>query len=493
MRPGRIVALVIGSILVLPAVALLFGGGALAIAYAVARDDDGYFSAGIDRIASPTPAVTAEDITFATEPGSPDWLLDWLDLDVQVRATPIESDRALFLGIAREADLDGYLAGVAHDEIVDIDGRTPVFRSRSGGDVVAPPTDQTFWAASASGVGTQELEWEATSGNWAAALMNADGSPLVAADVDVGVKAGFVLPLALIMMGIGVVLTAAAVTLIVVGASGMRRPEEPLPPPTAPGGPAAAVTGPVGAEAGSPVSLTAELDPDLSRWQWLVKWFLAIPHFIVLLFLFLAFFVLTVVAGFAILFTGRYPRGIFDFNVGVLRWGWRVSYYATSGGLGTDRYPPFSLGAEDGDLATLDVEYPERLSRGLVLVKWWLLAIPHYLVLAVLIGSWGWAVAEGETEPALYAGGGLLGLLVLIAAVILLFTDRYPRSLFDLVIGLNRWVYRVVAYVALMTDEYPPFRLDQGGAEPRPTSSSPPSPPGGAAGASRDTVGTGVG
>ncbi|MCH7626875.1 MAG: DUF4389 domain-containing protein [Chloroflexi bacterium] len=195
-----------------------------------------------------------------------------------------------------------------------------------------------------------------------------------------------------------------------------------------------------------PVSVEGELSADLSRWLWLVKWILIIPHIVVLIFLWIAFIAMTVVAFFAIVFTGRYPRGIFGFNVGVLRWTWRVGFYSYSA-LGTDRYPPFSLESRDYP-ANLEVEYPERLSRGLVFVKWWLLAIPHYIVMSFLSGGAG---------PR--TGGGLTGVLVLFAAVVLLFKGRYPQDIYDLVIGFNRWSFRVVAYAALMRDEYPPFRL----------------------------------
>ena len=215
-----------------------------------------------------------------------------------------------------------------------------------------------------------------------------------------------------------------------------------------------------------PVRVDATLDDRLSRWLWLVKWLLAIPHYLVLLLLWAAFMVLSLCALVAILFTGRYPRGIFDFNVGVLRWSWRVAFYTYSG-LGTDRYPPFSLEEKPDYPAHLAIDYPEHLSRGLVLVKWWLLAIPHYLVIGVFLGT-GWYLSANQSDdwPAFAGTGGLIGLLVLIAAVVLLFTGRYPHSIFDLVLGLNRWVLRVAGYAALMTDDYPPFRLDLGGADP---------------------------
>jgi hypothetical protein len=235
---------------------------------------------------------------------------------------------------------------------------------------------------------------------------------------------------------------------------------------------------------GYPVRVDASLDAPLSRWLWLVKWVLVIPHYVVLAFLWVAFVVLSAAAMVAIVFTGRYPRALFDFNVGVLRWSWRVGFYSFSA-LGTDRYPPFTLAAVDYP-ATLDVAHPDHLSRGLVLVKWWLLAIPQYLVLT-LIGSGWWMGWWGRGEGRwMYRGGfGLIGLLVLFAGVSLLFRGRYPSGIFAFVMGLNRWLYRVVAYATLMTDTYPPFRLDQGGAEPiaaprpsaDPTDGAPETPP----------------
>lgn len=476
MRAGRIVALVAGVLLLLGGLALLAGGGALGLAHLFGRDADGYYAATLDRIDTETVAVTTEEIDLRADPGSSEWLLDRIDADVRLRVTGASSERAVFVGVAPEADVDAYLAGVAHAEVVDVDDRTVELRDRSGGDVVAPPTEQDFWAAETSGTGTQELVWEPETGRWAAVLMNADGSAGVAADVQVGARASFVGPLALILLAVGAVVTICALALVVVAASAPPDDRARPAPAVAPEAPATVAD----AAPAEPIAVNARLDPGLSRWLWLVKWFLAIPHFVILVFLWFAFVALTFVAGVAILFTGRYPRRLFSFNVGVLRWSWRVQYYAAGGGLGTDRYPPFRLSEDPTYPAALDVTYPERLSRGLVLVKWWLLAIPHYLVLAVIAGGgtvgWRFADDSGRVET---AGMSLLTVLALIVGGHLLFANRYPRALFDLIVGLNRWVFRVVAYAALMTDRYPPFRLDQGGADAAPPPSGPdPSTPG---------------
>ncbi|MBI2867187.1 MAG: DUF4389 domain-containing protein [Chloroflexi bacterium] len=197
-----------------------------------------------------------------------------------------------------------------------------------------------------------------------------------------------------------------------------------------------------------PVTLTASLQQPVSRWLFLVKWLLLIPHYLALIVLSIAWVVAWLAALVAILVTGKYPRGLFDFNVGVLRWAWRVAYYGYNA-LGTDAYPPFTLDKRAGYPADVDVAYPAKLSRGLALVKWWLLALPHLLVVSILNGGVG---------PR--SGSGLIGILVLVAAVINLFTGKYPADLYRLIMGLNRWTFRVAGYVMLFTDDYPPFRLD---------------------------------
>ena len=212
-----------------------------------------------------------------------------------------------------------------------------------------------------------------------------------------------------------------------------------------------------------PARLDGRFDPTTSRWLWLLKPVLMLPHVVVLAFLWVAVVFTTFIAGVSILFTTRYPRALFDFNVGVIRWTWRVAFYAFSA-LGTDRYPPFSLQSDPTYPADFDVDYPQRLRRGLVLVKWWLLALPQLVIVAFFAGGFGLHF------------GNLVGVLVLIAIVVYAVKGDYPRDVFDLIMGLNRWCYRVLAYVALMRDEYPPFRLDMGGSDPGHVDVLPPAP-----------------
>lgn len=456
---GGVVALVLGSLLGLVALAVLAGGGTVLWADRTQRDADGYFTTSTHRYEAAGFAITHEGAKLTGIPG-------WIDTGklarIRIDATAALDGKALFVGIAPQGAVDAYLAGVAHARLhgVDVDPFTPNFEQVTGTAQPAAPTAQRFWTASATGL-HPVLTWGVREGKWAAVVMNADGSAHIAADMRLGANIGYLGWIWGGLFGAGALLLTLSGLLIALGARGNRwQGDGGLPaedgvafPAMAPTALAASAPRPVGVY---PAALTARLDEPLGRALWLVKWLLLIPHVIVLALLWVAFAVLTVVAGFAILVTGRYPRGIFDFDLGVLRWTWRVHYYGY-GALATDSYPPFSLGEEPGYPARLEVVYPERLSRGLVLVKW-LLALPHVLIVCLTAGGfWFWH----SSWP------GLIGLLALFAGVAVLFGRGYPRGLFDLLMGFNRWALRTVAYVALMTDEYPPFRLDMGGDEPQ--------------------------
>jgi len=183
---------------------------------------------------------------------------------------------------------------------------------------------------------------------------------------------------------------------------------------------------------GAPTQFDVEYPDELSRLLIFFKWLLAIPHFIILYALGVVQSVITIIAFFAILFTTRYPEGLFKIAVGVMRWQANLYAYIL---LLRDDYPPFSWESGEYPL-TLEVEYPDTLNRWLPLIKW-LLIIPNLIVFMIV---------------ALVAY-----FLIFIAWFAILFTGKFPRGMFDFVVGTMRWSLRVNAYIYLMRDEYPPF------------------------------------
>lgn len=457
MKPGRVIMLVIGSLCTLLGVALLAAGAFLSWGYFVQRDG-GESTLPVEQFRTSSSAIISDDFDIFELQNSSDALgIDNLGF-ITLQATPLDVERELFIGVGPTQQVSRYLDGVAHARLDEVafNPFSVTYDDIPGGRVVTPPAEEQFWSSSVRGPDVQKLRWDLQDGSWTAVVMNADASPGVAAELQFGAHFDFLGALTLAVLGAAAVFLIVGVPLVVVSAVGMgRHQQKDTSTPTR----ASEENTPY------PVALTGVRETSLSRGLWLVKWLLAIPHYVVLMLLAVAFVVTTVAAGLAILFTGRYPRPLFEFNVGVLRWAWRVQFYGYSA-LGTDRYPPFTLRRTDYP-ADFTVEYPEKLSRGLVLVKWWLLAIPHYIVLALLAGGWyaGFYVVDGgQARPYLFSS--LLGILVLIVGLSLLFTGRYPKELGDFIMGINRWAFRVAAYAALMRDEYPPFRLDQGPREP---------------------------
>ena len=462
-RPRHVVLLVLGVLLA--GVGLAFTGLAATVGTGLLQQGrQGYIESPSERYAVDTYAITSQRLDVVLDEGLPSAGRAGPVASFSLRATPAVPGRRSSSGSDHRPTSTGTSPTWQHSELTQV--RFNPFQadypSVAGSVAPARPADQDFWAASAQGSGTQQIESDLHSGSWAVVIMNADGS-----------QAGRRRP-------------AGRCAVLVPGSGhlGITRPRRRAPGRRHPAGGVGPASGPAGQRSlldpdrpASPQVRTPghlpsaperHLDPVLSRWLWLVKWFLAIPHYLVLAVLWFALVVTTVVAGFAILFTGRYPRSLFDFNVGVIRWSWRVGFYAYSA-LGTDRYPPFTLASH---------RLPRRLRRRLPDAP---LARPGAgQVLAAgdpapdhRRGAHRQPCATGGPPGSDWTSGSpstsgvsLLGLLVLVGGFFLLVTRHYPRPLFDFILGINRWVYRVITYVALMRDEYPPFHLDQGELDP---------------------------
>jgi len=438
MSAGKIVLLVFGAIIILVALAMIFAGGALIWLDKAHSDSEGFITTDTIDLDRASYAITTHPAEIDLESG---WFGDTHHIaTIKVEVSNENPSKQIFIGIADETDVQTYLSGVNYDEIKNF--RIQPFRvyytNHPGNSTPATPTSQTFWVVSEHGSGTQTLEWELETGNWVLVLMNADGSAGVDVSGSIGVKAPWVFWVGLGFLIGGIVLLIIGVGLVLLAT---RRRRIASATGAGPGG--AAISD---EKTPSPFSFKGELTEPLSQWLWLVKWLLIIPHIIVLSFLWVAAVIVWFMSLFAILFTAKYPRSFFQFNVGVLRWTWRVGFYSYQA-LGTDKYPPFRLYGGDYP-ADLEVEYPAMLTPWLALVKWWLLAIPHYIIIALFVGT-------GGRWP------GLVWVLVLFSAIALLFTGKYPHGLFDFIMGINRWIYRVAVYSFLMTDRYPPFRLKQ--------------------------------
>ena len=188
MSAGRIVLLVFGILFVLGSFGLLIGGGVVLTVDHAFKDDQGYYSTDTLPVYSNTPAV----ITQSAEIHLGTW---WFNRDrdlvyFKISAENSDPSKPVFIGIARESDLDRYLNGIAHSEVRDFDyyPHELHYFHRSGAPAAEPPADQTFWVASASGTGTQTLEWDVSSGTYNVVFMNADGSSPIAGSASIGIR-----------------------------------------------------------------------------------------------------------------------------------------------------------------------------------------------------------------------------------------------------------------------------------------------------------------
>lgn len=217
---GRVTGMVFAGIGGLIGLALLIGGVAVLAAHAFERDDDGYFTSGREHLESPSYAISTEEIDLGEE--ALDWAPDEVLGDVRIQA---EADQAVFVGIGRDADVDRYLDGVAHDELTDFDDDEPEFASHQGGRPKSAPADQRFWVAEAQGAGQQDLTWDAEFGQWTAVVMNADAARGVEVEASAGVKLDWAVWAGVGLSVVGLLMSAGAVAVVLlIGRRASRAP-----------------------------------------------------------------------------------------------------------------------------------------------------------------------------------------------------------------------------------------------------------------------------
>jgi hypothetical protein len=216
---GRIAALVSGIVIAFIGLALVLGGLALLIFHGATRDDDGYYTTGTERLTTGARALTLEGIDLGDDAVSevPEDLLG----RVRIRAER-PAGQPVFVGIARNEDLDAYLEHVRTAEVTDLD--PPEYDVRPGGAPRGRPGAETFWVASAEGRGRQAADWDVEGGHWSVVAMNADGSSGVVVDADVGAKVGWLVAAGIGGLAGGLLLSAAGAALILLAARRSRRP-----------------------------------------------------------------------------------------------------------------------------------------------------------------------------------------------------------------------------------------------------------------------------
>jgi hypothetical protein len=221
MGAKRILLLVFGSLLALLGLAVTIAGATALIAYGTSRDDDGYFTTSTQRFQTPRHALVSEEVDLGSE-GDAAGAVSLGDLaDVRVRAESVGGE-AVFVGIGPRSQVAAYLDGVAYDEVTDVDYDPfrATYAPHRGSRTPAAPAQQDFWAARVSGPGQQTLNWELESGTWSLVVMNADAAPVVAADLQLGVKIKILLPLGIGLLVGGLIALGIGITMIVFGARG---------------------------------------------------------------------------------------------------------------------------------------------------------------------------------------------------------------------------------------------------------------------------------